>query len=126
MPDDTQRRALIRDLARRLELAGLGEIRVIDRVLTRLEQRREGLRRQPPAVTDELICVVILELAAEDHDRAALREAARLEMLGAPGDAAEFADDQHRTRVSSAPARIAETDIAGADPYDALELGGEG
>lgn len=40
MTDDTQRRGLVSDLTRRLALAGHDELRVIDRVLQRLEQRR--------------------------------------------------------------------------------------
>lgn len=41
MTDDTQRQALARDIARRLQLASLDEVRVLDRLLVRIEQRRE-------------------------------------------------------------------------------------
>lgn len=40
MADDTQRRGLIADLTRRLALAPLDDLRVLDLVLTRLEQLR--------------------------------------------------------------------------------------
>lgn len=40
MTDDTQRRGLVSDLARRLALAGHDELRVVDKLFTRLEQQR--------------------------------------------------------------------------------------
>jgi len=53
MTDDTQRRGLIADLTRRLALASHDELRVVDRVLQRLEQLRfTWLRRGPTSPND--------------------------------------------------------------------------
>jgi hypothetical protein len=44
-----------------------------------------------------------------------------------PGPVAEFASDAHLTRVSTEPARIAATpEASGGEPYEEIELGGEG
>lgn len=97
MGDEVQRQALVRDVARRLQLASLDEIRVADRVLARLELGREryGLldlakprdwrRELREELLDSLVYDVAGELAQEDRERAELREAARAEMVGELG-----------------------------------------
>lgn len=96
MSDEIQRQALARDIARRLQLASLDEVRVVDRVLLRLEQTRRlraqqdfsefqswlRERERDDSEVDALISVLAARLAQEDRDRAALHEAARDEMLG--------------------------------------------
>jgi len=89
-----EHQALIRDLARRLQLAAHDELRVIDRILTRLEIGRERYgeldlsrprdwrREHREELLDALVYDVAEELAREDQERAELREAARVEMLG--------------------------------------------
>lgn len=116
---DVQRLALARDIARRLQLASLDEIRVLDALLLRLELGREryghlGLGRDrrdwAKERREELLDAIVYELADElatlDRQRAELHEAARLEMLGEPA-VAEFTGDQHKTRISGESARIA-------------------
>lgn len=154
MTDEVRRQALIRDLGRRLQLASVDEIRVVDRVLDRLEQHRFTWRRPrhpasswhlaqsiggswltrcvgrwserdttiehdaPPvadrclacqraawsgADLDMLIAAVHDDIAAEDRERAGLREAARAEMLG--------------------PVTIALDDLT--EPYDELAIATE-
>lgn len=94
MGDQLQRQALARDLARRQQLASHDELRVLDRVLQRLELGREryGLldlrvprdwdRERGEELLDAVIYDVMGDLAAEDRDREQLREAARDEMVG--------------------------------------------
>lgn len=92
--DDLAHQALIRELGRRLPLASPDEVRVLDRVLQRLElgrdrygaldlsRPREWRRELREELLDALVYDVCEELAAEDRDRAELRKAARAEMLG--------------------------------------------
>lgn len=95
MSDDTQRRGLVADLTRRLALASHDELRVIDRVLQRLElgrerygllvlarDRRDWRREQREELLDAMIYDVADELRGEDLAIANLREAARAEMVG--------------------------------------------
>lgn len=142
--DDLQRRGLVSDLARRLHLASHDELRVLDRLFTRLELGRDryGHLRLPvprdwrrdfgEELLDAIIYDTIETTAAEDAQRSGLHEAARREMLGEdlaiavePPRAAEWQRDS--TRLSNVPAQL-----AGADPrdsYDELaieETGGEG
>lgn len=177
MSTELQRQALARDLARRLQLASHDEIRVVDRVLQRLELGREryGLldlaqprdyrRERFEERLDALVYDVREELALEDQHRAGLREEARVEMLGnhtlrkprgcrchlEAGDSAcpvhplppeelayaasigapyvellEWQADQHATRASDVPARIAAADLDEDEPYAGFEIGGEG
>lgn len=85
--------AIRRDLRRRIELGSLDELRVVDRVLGRLElgrdrygeldltRPREWRRELREELLDALVYDVAEELAAEDVERAALREDARREMV---------------------------------------------
>lgn len=138
MTDDLQRLALARSIAARLPAASLDDLRLVDKLLTRLEQSRFTWRRRvatgpgdidtrwhlavtgcamvvtrchgrwskgdtderndyPPILErclacqraawrgtelDALIAAALEELADEDRERAGLREAARIEMLG--------------------------------------------
>lgn len=145
MTDDTQRQALARDIARRLQLASLDEVRVIDAILIRLELGREryGLldvsrvrdwrKERREELLDVIVYDVARELADEDRERAALREAARVEMLG-PVDTeqlelARWQRADERTVVSGETARIALDDMRDVEPYerfDVSDLGGEG
>ena len=150
MGDDLQRQALARNLASRLQPAGLDELRVIDRILGRLElgrQRYGELDLTAPRdwraerfeeQLDALVYQVCAELAAEDMARQSLREAARAEMVGdlerqnraLATRLAEFAPERHLTRVSTESARIAaQDDAAFGEPeieIDVEDLGGEG
>jgi hypothetical protein len=136
MGDELQRQALARNLASRLQPAGLDELRVIDRILSRLELGRQrygeldlGAPRDWRAERfeeelDALVYQVCSELAAEDLARQSLRSAARAEMLG-EGDQrpdGEFAPDQHRTRVTDESARLAAGEIDTSEPYADWEL----
>lgn len=102
MADDTQRRGLTADLARRLALAPIDDLRLLDRIEHRLAQQRfVWLEHDAPPVTercltcqrrawretdlDPLIAAVLEQLAADDRALANLREAARAEMLGEGG-----------------------------------------
>lgn len=82
-----RRRDEARDIARRLQFASLDEVRVVDRLLTRLERRRD--RHGPLDLaqwrfdhTEFALSEIAEELVIEDRDRAALHESARVEMLG--------------------------------------------
>lgn len=98
MTCDLAHHALIRDIARRLQLAAPDEVRVIDRVLQRLElgrerygaldlsRPREWRRELREELLDALVYDVSEEIAAEDQARAELREAARAEMVGEQPD----------------------------------------
>lgn len=78
--------ALVRDVSRRLAIAGHAEVRVIDRVLLVLElDRAEALPRVGPHLDLEIRAVAVsirAEQAEVDRDRAELREAAAREMAG--------------------------------------------
>jgi hypothetical protein len=94
MTSDLQRRGLLASLAGRLPAASHDELRVIDRVLGRLELGRDryGLldlakprdwrRERFEERLDALVYDACEELAIEDQARAELREAARVEMVG--------------------------------------------
>lgn len=73
--------ALVRDVSRRLSIAGHDDVRVIDRVLLVLElDRAEALPPRGPHLDLEIRAVAVsirAELAEHDRDRAQLREAAR-------------------------------------------------
>jgi hypothetical protein len=149
---DIRRRGLLASLAGRLQAASHDELRVLDRVLTRLEQQRFTWRRRiattardadtrwhlasiecgcsfvtrchgrwskadgderspsPPVAErclacqragwegvelDQLIGAVLELLAAEDRERADLRESARAEMIGDPIEQPEAYDLGH-------------------------------
>lgn len=125
MTAELQRQALARDLSRRLQLASHDEARVLDRVLTVLEQRRHRVgpldirdRRNwhtelGEGLLNAVVFCAIETMRAEDESRAELHEAARAEILGL----AEFADQPTR--------------IGGPEPYESVDvaiedLGGEG
>lgn len=94
MSDEIQWQALTRDIARRLQLASHDALRVIDRVLLRLEAVRErhgahDLLEIRSALAAHSICArsaaiesICAELADEDEERDELRDEARAEMLG--------------------------------------------
>ena len=71
----------MRNLARRQQIAGHDELRVIDRVLLGIERHRHRTATAWDLV-DELVLAVLAELAAEDVTRAELHEAARRELGG--------------------------------------------
>lgn len=48
MPDDLQRRALLADMTRRLDLASHGELRILERALQAIERRRESTETDAP------------------------------------------------------------------------------
>lgn len=86
MADTLLRQALLRDLARRLELASHDEVRVVELALRRLEL----LRASPVTpVTRDLFDRVLLEthddLYAERRDREQRHEADRDELIGGEG-----------------------------------------
>jgi hypothetical protein len=93
-----ERRGLLASLAGRLPAASHDELRVIDRVLGRLELGRDryGLldlakprdwrRERFEERLDALVYDACEELALEDRARAELREAARVEMIGGPNN----------------------------------------
>jgi hypothetical protein len=92
--DELRHQALIRDIGRRLQFASPDEVRVIDRVLQRLELDRERYgaldlskpREWRPELRDELLVALFAEeLAAEDVELAPLRADAAAEMLGESG-----------------------------------------
>lgn len=92
--DELEHQALTRDIARRLPLASHDELRVLDRVLHRLELGRERYgeldlgrprdwrRELREELLDALVYDVAEELALEDVERARLREEAAAEMIG--------------------------------------------
>jgi len=94
MGNELRRQAFRRDLARRQQLLGLDELRVIDRVQQRLELGRERYGELELAKdrdwraerfderVDALVYDVAGELAEEDRMRAGLHEAARVEIEG--------------------------------------------
>lgn len=107
------------DLVRRLAFASPDELRIVERVLGRLELHRERhgaldlaarnwRRERFEERLDALLCDVADELVLED----AAHEAARR----------EFAPDQHSTCVSDEPARLAAADIDDREPYAALDV----
>lgn len=126
MGDDLQRQALARDLARRQQLASHDELRVIDRVLGRLELGRERYGRLDLAkprpwrrefgeeILDAVIYDTIETIVDEDRAHAELQIAASEEIAAWQAD--------QRTRVSGEPARIALSDISDREPYDEWEL----
>lgn len=86
--------ALVCSVARRLAIASPDEVRVVDRILTRLEfgreeygpldltKPREWRRELREELLDALVYDAGEEIALEDRSREELREAARAEMLG--------------------------------------------
>jgi hypothetical protein len=108
---------LRRDLGRRCALANLDELRVVDRVLQRLELGRErygGLDLSRPRNwrkerfeerLDALVYDVAEELAAEDVERARLREDARTEL-------------ESLALARREPSQSAIHDIDDGEPYD--------
>lgn len=111
MGDDIRHRALIADVSRRLALLSVGEVQIVDRAVQAIERFKrdpEGeVIRNPLALA---LLDVAMDLAAEDRDRAKLREQARVEMLG-EGDPREFSGDQHLTRLSNTPAVLALAEV---------------
>lgn len=125
---EVQRLALARDMARRLPAASLDELRLLDRVLQRLElgrslygpldvsKPRDWRKERFEERLDCLVYDVAGELAAEDQARAGLRAAARDEMVGARWD-------EQRTVLSRVPQEIAMTDLAdNSDAYLAVAV----
>jgi hypothetical protein len=118
--------ALRRDLGRRQQLAAHDELRVIDKILARLEVGRAVYGPLDLSIPrnwrnerfeerlDALVYDVAEELAAEDVAHAAVQEAARIEIL-------EWQAEQ-RTAISTEPARIALDDIADREPYFDFDL----
>lgn len=92
--DPIRRSALARVVARRLDACALDELRVIDRVLERLELGRQRYgaldlsvprnwrRERAEERLDALVYDVCAELAAEDAERAELHEDAARELGG--------------------------------------------
>ena len=135
--DDHERRGLIADITRRLALASHDELRVLDRLLVRLELGRERYGaldlRRPRAcrreLGEELLDAVIYDtidqVVADDRAHAALRAAAADEQA----EIARWgAADQH-TRVTDVSAVIARRDLdADREPYaafDTSDVGGD-
>jgi hypothetical protein len=97
MGDDLQRSALSRDLARRLELANHDELRVLDRILVRIELGRErygSLAIGAPRAwrrdfAEELIDAIFYDtvevIRAEDAAREELRDQVAFELGGESG-----------------------------------------
>lgn len=125
--------ALARDLARRvLALAERdpNAVRVLDRLAMRLELGHDrygkldltGGRDWRRELGEELLDAVVYDTAdqlrADDLAHANLQAAAAEELR----ELGRWQREDQRTRVSSEPARIA----IGHDPYDQLEIGGEG
>ena len=115
---ETARIALIRGLARRMLLGSFDEIRVMEKLWSRLEMGRgpygpldlskdlRDWRAERMAETlDRCLYDVFEELALEDRARAGLQAAARSELVN------EWAPDS-RTIASPVPAAIALDDIA--------------
>lgn len=94
MTDDIRRRGLLCNLAGRLQALEYDALRVVDRVIARLELGRERYgdldlaqprpwrRERNEELLDAIVYEVAGELAAEDAVRAELHERARTEMLG--------------------------------------------
>lgn len=132
---DLHRQAMARGLARRLSLASLDEIRVVDRILVRLElgrerygpldiaKPREWRRELGEELLDAVIYDTIETIRAEDVAHEDLRGHAAEELA----ELERWRREDQRTRVSNESARIA----IEHDPYDDLEIavaefGGEG
>jgi hypothetical protein len=137
MSDDTQAvRAvgLRRDLGRRCVLANLDELRIVDHVLQRLELGRERYghldlsrprnwrKERFEERLDALVYDVAEELAAEDVERARLREDARRELIAWEAHKHTAGNADSREMARDEPAQIALDDIADGEPYDAYEL----
>ncbi len=130
---DLQRQALARDLARRLHLASHDELRVIDRLLVRLELGRDrygelDLRKPRDwrrELGDELLDALVYDTAEtlrnEDAAQAGLQAAAADELA----ELERWRKADRRTHVSDEPARIALEDIGDGDkgPYEEWEIG---
>lgn len=104
---EVQRHALVRSLSSRLPAIEFDALRVIDRVVQRLELGRERhgeldlskprdwQRERFEERLDALVYDVCAELAAEDLARAGLREAARVEMFAGVDRSATPVSLQH-------------------------------
>lgn len=140
--DDPQRRALLADLTRRLELASQGELRILERALQAIEQARgprgqlEGQLEGPLSMA---LFDVALDIAMEDRLKDGRREAGadilgEVEHVGIPGDrwggtivVDEFSLDQQLTRVGGPEpyeVEIEEQDDLAAE-WDVSDVGGE-
>ena len=156
MTADLQRRGLVSDLARRLQLASHDELRIVDALLVRLElgrcrygklalasDRRDWVKERREELLDAIVYELAGELAAHDHAHAELHEAAQLEMLSAVhtnvtpagrADAIMAAAQPGAIDVETAREWLVEahaTRIGGPDPYESVEVkredgGGEG
>jgi hypothetical protein len=132
--DDLAHQALIRDIGRRLPLASPDEVRVLDRVLQRLElgrdrygaldlsRPREWRRELREELLDALVYDVCEELAVEDIDRAQLRadaaveqEQLRVAMVDTPEARAAIREYHEREvkRLGAAPILLDDAELTG-------------
>lgn len=139
MGDELRRQALARDLARRLQLASIDELRVIDALLARLElgrerygqlvlakDRRDWRRERREELLDAIVYEIADELVAQEVERAELHEAARREMVGEPDELAvltEWEAADRRTTISGETLAIARTVTAErSEPYETVVI----
>lgn len=131
---EVTRQALARDIARRLQLASHDEVRVVDRILLRLELGRDryGLldlsrpRDWRRELAEELLDALIYDTAetirAEDLAHANLQAAAAEELA----ELGRWKREDQRTVVSAEPQRIALADTDGdKGPYEEWEIGAD-
>jgi hypothetical protein len=120
--DDLAHQALIRDIRRRLPLASPDELRVLDRVLQRLELGRDRYRELREELLDALVYDVCEELAVEDIDRAQLRadaaveqEQLRVAMVDTPEARAAIREYREREakRLGAAPILLDDAELTG-------------
>ena len=121
---------LRRDVGRRLGLANHDELRIVDRVLQRLEVGRERYgyldlsrprnwrKERFEERLDALVYDVAEELAAEDVERAELREDARCELAAWQA--------HERAAAGGERVELAMADLADREPYVADELDAPG
>jgi hypothetical protein len=119
MGDDIRRQALARDLARRQQLLGLDELRVLDRLQQRLELGRDRYGeldlRAPRAWRRELGEELLDAVVYDTIDNLRAEDAAHEELQAqAAAELAEWSVER-RTTVSREPARLALEDLD--DPY---------
>jgi hypothetical protein len=97
MSDDLVMQSIARSLAARLRLLSLRDLQLVDEVVIRLCQRASESPRSRVAreAIDDLIDGVGVALDQQDRERAEVREAARVEMLGY-ADALDQTDAQLR------------------------------
>lgn len=130
MGEDLRRAALARDISRRLQLASLDELRVLDRIFERIElgrhrygpldiaAPRDWRRELGEELLDAVIYDTIETVRAGDVAHAALQAAAAEELA----ELERWQANDQKTRVMG-PARIALDDANEGGPYEDWEIG---